>query len=204
MKTLFLSSIACNVLNSIVTYLPKSPERLKVAFIPTAANPSTNKEGINNDRNMLVEIGFKVVDIDVSFVRNNDLRKALDGVDIIFVAGGNTFYLLQESNKSGFSELLIELIHAGIIYIGSSAGAVLVGPTIGPISMMDDPRLAPELTSYDGLGLVEFIPLVHFGNDEYREHYLKALGELYTSSPKFVLVRDDQFIIIQDDYWKLL
>lgn len=201
---IFLTSIACNVLDVIINYLPKSPERMKVAFIPTASNPSDNKEGVNNDRSKLLQIGFELIDVDISSISNQDLRNSFEDIEIIFVSGGNTFYLLQESHKSGFSELLVDFLDRGKIYIGSSAGSVLLGTTIEPIKMMDDPQVAPKLASYDGLGVVDFVPLVHFGNAEYVDQYMKTLKNMYSSSPKFVLIRDDQFILVQGNYWKLL
>lgn len=199
----FLTSIACNVLDQIVVELDAQPRDLTVAFVPTASNPSENKEGTENDRAKLVELEFQVIDVDIATVRHEELSQTLEAADVIFVGGGNTFYLLQEARRSGFDEVLGELMSAGKTYIGSSAGSVLLAPTIEPIKMMDDPEQAPELQSYDGLALIDFLPLVHFGNDEFVEEYQQALSDLYSSGPRFVLVRDDEFLLVQDDYWRI-
>lgn len=201
--TLFLTSIACNVLGQIAAQLEGDPQNLTVAFIPTASNPSESKEGVENDRNKLISLGFKVIDLDISVTRHQNLRQALATVDVICVGGGNTFYLLQEAHKSGFSEMLREFVRNGTPYIGSSAGSVIVGTTIEPIKMMDDPNDAPELASYDGLGFVDFVPLVHYGNDEFVEEYQGALADLYSSGPRFILVRDNEFIMVQGNYWRI-
>lgn len=201
--SLFLTSIACNVLDQIVVELDAQPCDLSVAFVPTASNPSENKEGTENDRAKLVELGFRVTDVDIATARHEELTRTLAASDVILVGGGNTFYLLQEARRSGFDEMLGELIRAGKPYIGSSAGSVLLAPTIEPIKMMDDPKQAPELQSYDGLALIDFLPLVHFGNDEFVEEYRQALSDLYSSGPRFVLVRDDEFLLVQDGNWRI-
>lgn len=200
---LFLASIASNVLEEIASNLGRDPRGLRVAFVPTASNPSQDKEGVNDDRKKLVDLGFEIIDVDIAAVTHESLRQALTDCDVIFVAGGNTFYLLQESNKSGFSELLPKFVRSGKPYIGSSAGSVLVGPTVQPIELMDDPAAAPDLTSFDGLGLIDLIPLVHYGNEEFEQEYKNALDNYYSSGPRFVLVRDNEFILVRDDLWKL-
>ena len=200
---LFLTSIACNVLDQIAANLEGDPHELKVAFIPTASNLSESKEGTENDRNKLISLGFQIIDVDIAVTRHENLKQALGKVDVIFVGGGNTFYLLQEAHRSGFSEMLGDFVGGGTPYIGSSAGSVRVGTTIEPIKMMDDPKDAPELTSYDGLNFVGFVPLVHFGNEEFVEEYRTALSDLYSHGPRFILVRDNEYLIIQGDYWRI-
>ena len=200
---LFLTSIACNVLDQIASHLEGDPHDLKVAFIPTASNLSANKEGTEGDRKKLISLGFQVVDVDIAVTRHDDLRRALEIADVIFVGGGNTFYLLQEAHRSGLNLMLREFVGNGVPYIGSSAGSVMVGTTIEPIKMMDDPGDAPALTSYEGLGFVEFVPLVHYGNVEFVDEYRTALSALYASGPRFVLVRDNEFLHVQGDYWQI-
>ncbi|WP_077798295.1 Type 1 glutamine amidotransferase-like domain-containing protein [Streptomyces sp. JHA26] len=200
---LFLTSIACEVMDRIADGMDRDPHDSKVAFIPTASRPSQNKEGTEKDREKLRSLGFQVTDVDIAATPREDIQRALKRADIIFVGGGNTFYLLQEARRSGFDTMLRESIEAGTPYIGSSAGSVLLGPTVEPIKMMDDPKEAPELDSYDGLGLVDFVPLVHYGNEEFVEEYRTALAGLYAAGPRFVLVRDHEFLTVRGDHWRI-
>ena len=61
--------------------------------------------------------------------------------------------------ESGFSKIVKKLIEEGVTYIGSSAGSVLVGPTIEPVKTMDNPNDAPNLNSFEGLGFIDFVIL---------------------------------------------
>lgn len=84
--------------------------------------------------------------------------------DIIYVSGGNTFYLLQELKRSKADELISKQIKKGKTYIGESAGAIILSPNISYIKTMDDSKAATELNTYEALNLVNFYPLPHYGN----------------------------------------
>lgn len=50
-----------------------------------------------------------------------------DNIDIIFVRGGNTTRLIHYLREYGQYEKIKELAESGVLYIGNSAGSVLVG-----------------------------------------------------------------------------
>jgi len=127
MKKLFLASVVANTIEKFIEILLKSPDKLKVAFIPTAADPYKDKWFIEEDRNKLKEKGFNVKDVDIKGKTEQELLQELKDTDIIFVAGGNTFYLLEKARESGFERIEKEFVEKGVIYVGSSAGATLVG-----------------------------------------------------------------------------
>lgn len=99
MKKLFLSSVAYMTVDKVIPMLPDVPEKLKLAFVPTAANPYTSKIWMYKDRDALVEMGFEMMDIDVEGKTKDTLREVLSDIDVLFVAGGNTFYLLKMLEK---------------------------------------------------------------------------------------------------------
>lgn len=205
MAKIILTSVARKMLNIIIdNHLPKCPCGLRVAFIPSAANNYRERMWIDEDRKNLKDSGFKVTDVDIVGKNQYELDKMLCNIDIIFVAGGNTFYLLQEAKKSGFDKLTPELVSSGVIYIGSSAGSPLAGPTISPMKYFDDPSEATELTSHDALGLVDFFPFVHHGRKKYGEVYSKMLTVLHESKINYVLLTDKQGIVIEDDHIEII
>jgi dipeptidase E len=120
-------------------------------------------------------MGFEVKNVDLKNKNRKDLEEELKGMDVIFVAGGNTFYLLEKVRESGFDRVAKKLINEGVVYIGSSAGAVLAGPTIEIINKMDDPADAPNLKSFKALNLVNFIVMPHFGDEKYKDIFDEAV-----------------------------
>jgi dipeptidase E len=182
---LFFTSSANLVLDKIVLDLPKNPSAYKVAFVPTAGDPYEDKYWQVEDHNKLIELGFQVEDFDLKNKNETEVREYLNNIDIIFVAGGNTFYLLDQANKSGFTKVIKELKDSDKIYIGSSAGSCIAGPDLEPIAPIDDPEFA-NLDSTKAFGLVDFVVIPHYGRDKYlpiQEKVIEEFGEKYKLVP---------------------
>jgi len=193
---IILTSDASQVVNQLNEYLPTNA--LRVAFITTASNCYSDKLWVDADRQALKRIGREVIPIDIAITQGQALAEQLRSSDIIFVCGGNAFLLLQESHRSGFSEILASLLADGKHYIGSSAGSVLLGPSLTPFRDLDDPSEAPGLSSDKGLGLVPFVPLVHFGNKKYATKYASAFELAFRESQDIISIRDNQLLICSE------
>jgi dipeptidase E len=169
-----------------------------VAFIPTAADVYTNKYFVEDDRNKLAELGFKIFDVNITDKTQKDLQKLLKTADIIFVAGGNTFYLLEKAIESGFDKIVKMHVKKGKYYIGSSAGSVLAGASIEPVKLLDDPSKAPNLKSLDGLKLINKIILPHCGNKKYDEGIKQIIKDYPHLQNKIIKLTDNQALVVND------
>lgn len=90
------------------------------------------------------------MEIDVSQLKS---ARDLDGVDALFVGGGNTFRLLKTMYALSLLDPIRLRVRAGTLhYIGSSAGTNISAPTIRTTN--DMPIVEPP--SFDALGLVPF------------------------------------------------
>ena len=98
-----------------------------------------------------------MVPITVAATSSAVFRDELDAADCIYVAGGESFRLLYGLKSTGADRLLVEAVRNGKPYAGSSAGAIIAGPSVEPASVMDDPSVAPQLTDCSGLNLTEFV-----------------------------------------------
>jgi len=204
MKKLFLTSVAYKVLDKFVELLDCPPSKLTVAFIPTAADVYENKSFVDDDRNKLLELGFKILDVNINGKTKEILQEQLKDVDIIFVAGGNTFYLLEKTIASGFDKIVKNLVENGKYYIGSSAGSVLAGLTIEPVKLLEDSSKAPNLKSFDGLKLIDKIILPHYGNKKYQEKMNRILNEHLDIQEKIIKLTDNQAIIATGGKLKII
>lgn len=199
MKKLFLASVAAYTLDKVLSLLPDKPNNLKLAFVPTATNLSEDKSWLLTDRDKLVEFGFKVTDLDIEGQSEEALKAKLADIDVLYVSGGNTFYLLEKSRESGFDKLAKEFINKGKVYIGSSAGTVIVCPTIGFVEGMDDPAVAPSLTSFDGFNEVDYLIMPHYGDEDYQEVIEKNLTEWKSKGYEIKTLTNNQALIINGD-----
>ena len=194
---ILLTSTFSKVGETLFRLTNKKAQNLSVAFIPTASNCYKEKPWIATDRNKLVQMGFKIADIDLESESKETLVQKLEKVDVIFVAGGNTLYLLSKSIDSGFKDLVKELITKGKIYIGSSAGSILAGPSHEPFKEEELKELGADfkLKSYDGVGLVDYVIVPHFNQKKYLEES-KATISKYKDRFKMRTLNDNEAIII--------
>lgn len=195
---LFLASLASEVLDLVLPLLSSEPKNLKCAFIPTAADPYGDipMPWMVGDREKLVSMGFSVSDYDLKGQDIKSLRQDLSQFQVIFVSGGNTFYLLSEVLKSGFDVVIKELLNKNVVYIGSSAGSMLMGPDLNHLTTVDHPEVVRELTDYTCLNLIKERILPHLGNPKYADRH----GELLANwGNKILPLRDDQVLIVNGD-----
>lgn len=204
MKKIFLASFASVTLDLIKDLLPKDKPQLKAAFIPTAGDPYEDKGFVYVDRDKLVELGFDVIDIDLKEESEESLEQQLVNIDLVLVAGGNTFYLLDKVKKSGFDKVIKKLVDKGVIYVGSSAGSILCCPTIEGAKKFDDPNDAPELTDYTGLGFYEKVIIPHAHKEKYAERIKQTTEEMNEKDFEVVTLTDDQAVLITDEGSKVV
>src|SRR6476469_6640738 len=86
---------------------------------------------------------------DVTEVRG---AKDLEGVDAMFVGGGNTFRLLKTLYDLSLLDPIRKKVRGGLLYMGSSAGSVITAPTIRTTN--DMPIVEPP--SFNSLGFVPY------------------------------------------------
>lgn len=182
-----------------------NPSKLKVAFIDTAADVYNKAEAdwLKADRDALTDVGFSVTDYSLIDKTRHQLIKDLSAFDVFFVSGGNTFYLLEKANKSGFSDLIKEKYFKDKIYVGSSAGSVLLSNSIDAIKFIDDPKKA-NLDSYDGIAIFNFTIFPHWGSEKFRKKHLKALDYAYQNSIQGFVLTDNQYILSENGSFKLV
>ena len=204
MKKLFLASFASVTLDLVRELLPKPASQLKAAFIPTAGDPYSDKGFVYVDRDKLVQMGFNVIDIDLAEIDEPTLETKLTDIDLVLVAGGNTFYLLDKVRKSGFDKVIQRMLDRGIIYVGSSAGSILCCPTVEGAKRFDDPSDAPDLTNYNGLNLFEKVIIPHAHKEKYAERIKQTTLEMNEQGLEVIPLTDTQAIIVSDQGTKIV
>lgn len=196
---------------------------LKIAFIPTAGDAIDwvpEKEGsdkyipklkevtaqervktenwLSEYKARLEEKGHTVVFVDLK----NDptkIREVLNTVDVIDVGGGDVNWLLDWAKKSKLDTYLKDLLAKGVVYVGTSAGSMLVNPDIG--FTWWEPEKSDDRV---GLGIIDFMfqPL-HGGNSEDKTKELierkKHLQSLVDYPWKIYLVGDGQALKLNGD-----
>ena len=202
MKKLILVSMLYQVTDLVQTITPEL-EGKTVTYIPTAGIAEDVEGMVEEETSTLESLGMMVDVLEVSSASYDSIVNSLTKNDVIFVGGGNTFFLLQELRRSGADQILIREVEKGKLYIGESAGSIITCPDIGYCADMDSPEKAPDLTDYAGLNLVDFYIVPHIGNAEMGEAAEKAV-EKYSSELELKAITDEQVILVEEGRVEIL
>ena len=191
---LYLASYAMVTMAKIIEHEGLDPVGKKAIFIPTAGDPYDNRDFVEADKLALEKYGLNVVEMDVKNKDEEEIRKAIDGADVVLVAGGDTFYLMEKLKESGADKIIKKFIEKGGVYIGSSAGSIVCCPTIEGAEEFDDPSLAPRLDNFDGMGVFKDVIIPHTHKEKYFERVKRATKKLESKGYKVHPLTDDDVL----------
>lgn len=202
MKKMLLVSMFQNVTGILKKVEPELKNKT-VTYIPTASKAEKLGLFVKIGKWTLRRLGLTVDELDISSAPYEIAKTKLEKNDIIYVAGGNTFYLLQELKRTGADKLLAEEINKGKLYIGESAGAILTAPDIGYSAEMDNVGKAPVLKDYSGLNVVDFYVVPHYKNWEMGKA-AQIIIDKYSEKLDLKVINDKQAVLIDNGRVEIL
>ena len=127
----------------------------------------------------------------VSFIDFDAGESLDDTVDLLYVCGGNTFHLLHsiQNSLAPIREQIIALCNRGGLYVGSSAGAVLVSPNIASAGEVHPDKNKDGVTDMTGL---------HFIEQHIIPHYDPTLDEEIINFRKKHKISENEVILLCD------
>ena len=141
MNNIFLTS--CGIINEDIKNKfnkkieNKSVDKLKVLYITTASDGEVDdKSWMDNEYKTILNLGIKEENIIEYKIGESNAN--IEDFDIMYMMGGNTFYLLDVIRNNNFDNEIKKFINDGKIYIGSSAGSEILGISISPALGYDD------------------------------------------------------------------
>lgn len=206
MKQLFLTSTVDVVAFDIAKKIDVKNNN-KLVFITTPADPKggPHTDWMDDDRKALINVGFDVTDYTIVGKTKEQLEHDLKEYACIYVSGGDTAYMLKQSQKSGFIQVIQDLVNnQGKIYIGTSAGSIIAGSKCPDYLLSKQDML--DLENKDGYGLVNFTILPHWGSESFRKKYLDTrLSIAYKEDQvPLLLLTDTQYVHVINDTFKII
>lgn len=202
MIKLFLASSFKDASSIFAKYADVELKGKTVTFIPTASIPEIMKFYVNAGKKALGKLGLKVDELEISKATAKEISDKLHLNDYIYVTGGNTFFLLQELRRTGADKIIIEQIQSGKLYIGESAGSMVLSPNIEYAKEMDDCNKAPELAVFTALNVVDFYPLPHHSNFPFKKAVERIIAK-YESTLTLYPISNSQAILVNGDVIKV-
>lgn len=196
-----------SIANAIDSLTGLERNSVKIGFIPTSANgESGNKDWFFAQILDLYKFNFKWIDFVDFSASGFDWRERLFECNVIYVSGGNTFHLLNEVRKHKFDDWLKDNLDK--VYIGASAGSILMSPTITTSLIEPADTNNVGITDFSGLGHVDFEISPHTPEEVTYESNMKyarkTKNKLYAiDNNTAILVNDKKVEVVSEGEWKL-
>lgn len=197
---LLLTSLGIGAVPSFVEGATgRAPQGMRLGFIWDAAAAEAQDPEGQWQLDRLEALGFTVTRILASDATSAEkFAQTLSQVDAVYLAGGNSFALLSALRGNESGRALVEAVRAGLPYIGMSAGSVVAGSALDPIVLLDDPHVAPELDSYEGMTMVPQVVVPHADGKlpDYPPSIFERIDREYGSGFPLLFLDDDEALLV--------
>lgn len=178
--------------------LGRDTQGIKVAFVPTAANGELGQfvakiltenlpDWFVKDLHYLKKLGAEVSFINLEDLNENNVVETFAPFDVIYMYGGNTFYLMHYINQSGFKRHARQILQ-NKLYVGVSAGSIVAGPDMSLADWKGGDKNDIGLTDTSGLGLINFTIQPHWKGQTFEEAETYPYEVRYLKDGEVILV----------------
>jgi dipeptidase E len=168
----------------------------RALLVPDAADPLDDPRIPAEVERELSGAGFQVVRVTLAGSTAQQVRLAVTAADVVAVSGGNPFHLLAVARRVAFGDAVRAALEMGAVYLGYSAGAILAGPTLRPLSMTS-PFTPPQGLDLTGLRLVDVLVLPHDDRAGRHDRHLAAQAA-FGQPVRLILLRGGDVFLHHD------
>ncbi len=210
MKLLLMSSTFTNdkLKNTFLNLLSKPPKENKVLIIHQKSYVKQTypeyKEladtVLSRDIKILTELGIlseNIFTFDIASEGKSDIK----GNDILLLQGGNTFYYIDQMRKKGYWDIIRGFIENDGVYIGISAGSMIMSPSVDENLTWNENFVGLEDTS--AFGYIDFYLLVHW-DSLFKGRHTFSIKYSWKSGKKVIPLTDRQAVLVTDDGFKII
>jgi dipeptidase E len=175
-----------------LTGIPK--DQIKIGYIYTASKGARDKQFFIDVEEKIQNSGFNFVKYDIEEKSQKEIEDFFIDKNIIQVDGGNTFYLLNAIRNSGFNEFLRNEFNKEKVFIGTSAGAYVMCPTIEVADWNPSGKSRFGIIDFTALNYVPFVLKVYYTDDQQE----RIRGKMNELKYPLRILRDGQGIVVED------
>lgn len=186
------------ITNQFLQIIDKPVSQIKIIFVPTASRSEEELKYVDESKKELLDLGILENNIKTLNLNKPASFQEVEDFDVIYVCGGNTFYLLKKVRETGFDKVIIEFAKTDKLYFGVSAGSILVCPNIDIASPFDENDV--NLKDLTGLNLTNIIVSPHYKDEE------KTIIDNFKkkSQHEVVPLTDEQALLVIDGETKIV
>ena len=167
---------------------------VNIGYITTASKGVENLSYIERHKEAMKNASYTFEEFDIEGKSEDEIFKFFANKNVVHIEGGNTFYLLKVIKEMGFEKTLKKLLDKGLAYVGSSAGAYIMCPTIEVSKLGRNAGNDFGLKDLTALNYVSFCLKVHYTDD--MEISVREVIKILKYPLR--ILRDGQGILVED------
>jgi dipeptidase E len=209
MKHLFLtSSIGIPGVGESIRTMLGHDRPLKAVFIntPVEGDDQSDLSWVDEERVGLNKNGFITFDYTITGKNLSQIQADLADIDVLYISGGNEFYLKEKSTESGFETFVNEFVNSGKIYIGTSCGSIIMGEDMTPLQKLSDLTALLKPIDVVGFGIVDFTILPHWGSQDFRGRWLnnESFNLMYKENSALIALNNYEYVEVLGDKYRII
>lgn len=188
---------------SLSGLVDKPLEQINVAVIneATAVEPGDKRWSFDEMQNLSKVVGGEIDVINLLALDIKTVEERMGFADVIYVVGGMTDYLMAVFERTGFSELLRDKLLNEKVYVGASAGSMVLGRRITTEGYRQVYRKGEQdfgVNEY--LALVDFSIFPHLDSPEFIRNRIEIIDNatIDFGYPVYA-IKDTQAVVVNGD-----
>jgi peptidase E len=199
---LFLASwspSANEVLGKAFLELPSKPaNQNKLLILSMDTTSDFHRKYLEIEKQWYIKQGFQERNVSILNLKN-DVIPGFEDLDVLHMWGGNTWHYLKRIRETGLVPRIREFIDRGGVYVGTSAGSLLMCPDV-------DERLTSDpndvgLVDVSGFGYIDFNIVPHWDSKESlgeSTSLMDCMRYVWETGKRVVPLTDNQAVRVLD------
>lgn len=180
--------------------LTKPPNENKLLILSMDTTSDIHVKLLKDETTWYKSKGFKDDNIQITNLQSDPVPD-LDNLDVLHMWGGNEFGYLKRIKDIGLFDRIHEYIQRDGVYVGSSAGSMLMSAELDENLSGDKNEVGLE--DVRGFGYIDFNLLVHW-DTAYSGKHADWLRYSWEKGRKVVCLTDNQAILVTDQGFEII
>lgn len=191
------------IANALASLVGKPLSTVNVAIIneASAIEPGDKRWFFDEMDRLRSYVGGEIDIINLLALDSETVEQRLAFADVIYVVGGVTDYLMNVFERTGFNKLLKNKLLENKVYVGASAGSMVVGQRINTDKYKEIYRKGdPEFGVTEYMALVDFAIFPHLNSPIFTRNRPEIITTATQgmSCPVYA-IEDTQAVIVNDN-----
>ncbi len=173
----------------------------KIWLILNAADMYTSRERIVETEELIHWLWASVIDIDLRNISTKKFKQILNTLDILFINWWNWFYLKKLLDESDLWDTLLKHDYPNLIYIWSSAWAVIMWWDMWWVLFLDKWNESSKSTSIEWYAIVPYCIIPHRWREKYEHVFNETFMNNYSYTKAPLLLMHDSKVLVISHNW---